>query len=575
MKLSKIFPLISLLLFIQLANAASLASSVDRFRMGEDETLVLTITYDDANISGQPNLSGLESSFEILNSSSSSETRVVNGSISSNKKWRYTLIPKNAGKLLIPSFSIKGSYSNPIEIEVVDNTTLRSRTSTNRGDLFIEATVNKQEAYVQEIIILTLRIYTSVQITKPKLPELTLPGLMIEKMGESQFETRETDRNYYVLEYRYALFAHKSGELIIPKQRYQISQIISNGPRSLFDIRDFGTQTQARFLSTEDIPITIKPIPTSNPAPYWLASDDVTLTDNWPEEQNIELGTPITRSIEIRALGNLGANIPPLPDNTPTKLKEYREQPSLSNTRAGETLLATRIENIAIVAVEPGLYALPEIQLHWWSNKEKRFKTSTLPERRITAQATAHDTELATPISVAPIDIKTASAANNSSNSSITPTSFYLNVHLWMGVSASLLITLLSVVFIVFRRRKIISSVKTTNHIIRQHSIKNRLKEMREACRLNDARQARIAIIHWAEKKWPDDAIFTLDDVKQKINDPGLRALLEELDSTLYKNLSHWNGQPLLDFFNSSAIVLEKNNSLFREKSTEIPNLYD
>src|SRR5690606_31355177 len=161
----------------------------------------------------------------------------------------------------------------------------------NRGDLFIEATVNKREAYVQEIIVLTLRIYTSIQIAKPKLPELVIPGLMIEKIEENQFETREADKNYYVLEYRYALFAQQSGELIIPKQRYQISQIISNGPRSIFDIRDFGTQTQARFLFTTDIPIRIIPIPTNNPVEYWLASDDVSLSDNWPEQQTIEAGT--------------------------------------------------------------------------------------------------------------------------------------------------------------------------------------------------------------------------------------------------------------------------------------------
>lgn len=575
MKYTSIITSIALLISVQLANAASLSASVDRFRIGEDETLTLTISYDDANISGQPNLGGLESNFDVLNSSSSSETRIINGNISSSKKWRYSLMPKATGKLFIPSFNIKDSYSDPIEIDVVDNATLSSIQSGNRGDLFIDATLNKREAYVQEIITLTLRIYTSVQIAKPKLPELTLPGFMIEKIGESQFETRESDRNYYVLEYKYALFAHQSGDFTIPKQRYQIAQIISNGPRSLFNIPSLDTQTQARFLSTADIPIHIKPIPTNNPVDYWLASDDVTLTDNWETNQNIDLGTPVTRNIEIKALGNLAANIPPLLDNLPKNLKGYHEQPVLTNVRAGETLLATRTESMAIVAVEPGLYTLPEIRLHWWSNKEKQFKTTTLPERQIMVKSSASSAE---PATIVPAMIPALETDKNDSKPSaphMDSAPFYLNVYLWMAFSAGLLIILLVLSFLYLTQKKSNTPKTRLPDLTHQQPAKNSLRKLKQACEANDAQKTRSAMINWAQKEWSDNSLLTLSDIKQKIGDPIFDSLANDLDSALYQNKTTWNGKAMLDFVSSDQFLNAISGRPTKPRGAPLPELYD
>jgi len=575
MKFSKILTLIFLLVITQVTMADSLSASVDRSHIGEDETLTLSITYDDANISGQPHLGGLENSFEILNSSSSSETRIINGSISSTKKWRYSLMPKKTGKLLIPSFSIKDSYSEPIEIDVVDNATIRSTQSGNRGDLFIESTVNKREAYAQEMITLTLRIYTSVQIAQPKLPELTLPGFMIEKIGESQFETRESDRNYYVLEYRYALFANQSGDFNIPKQRYQIAQIISNGPRSLFNIPGFDTQTQARFLSTDEIPLRILPIPANNPVDYWLASDDVTLTDNWETEKIIELGTPITRTIEIKALGNLAANIPPLPDAIPANLKSYREQPTLSDARAGENLLATRTESMAIVAIEPGTYTLPEIRLHWWSNKEKQFKTSSLPERHITVLSAASSTEtsLSPPNTIPETELD--QDANKDPIISFATAPFYLNVYLWMGISAGLLIILLLTLFVLLIRKKHSPTKLTSVVSIEEQSARDNMKELKIACHANDPKRARNAMINWGKKQWANDNVLTIYDIKQKINHSIFNSLASELDSVLYQKTARWNGKPLLDFLNSDGFLSKLSDRPSSQKEITLPSLYD
>ena len=58
-----------LLFFSGIAHAAKLTSHVDRYRIGMHETLTLTISYNDSNILGKPDLNGLKKNFEILNTS--------------------------------------------------------------------------------------------------------------------------------------------------------------------------------------------------------------------------------------------------------------------------------------------------------------------------------------------------------------------------------------------------------------------------------------------------------------------------------------------------------------------------
>ncbi len=126
--------------------SANLLSSVDRQQISEDETLNLTITLDDAGFSGSPDLAGLDSNFEILGTRNSSSTTIINGSYNSQKEWHYTLLPKKTGKLLIPSFKLKGAFSDAIEIEVLaagsagTNNNLNNENNTRNIRTFILST---------------------------------------------------------------------------------------------------------------------------------------------------------------------------------------------------------------------------------------------------------------------------------------------------------------------------------------------------------------------------------------------------------------------------------------------------
>jgi hypothetical protein len=566
----KIFSLLMLtvLLISQNSFASSLQSSVDRHKISENETLSLTITLDDASFSGSPEIAGLDSNFQILSQRSNSSTTIINGTYSSKKEWHYTLLPKKTGKLLIPSFKLKDMFSDAIEIDVTNANS--GTATTQQADIFLEQSVDKNIAYTQERITLTLQIFTAIDIARPEIPNPVFPGFMVEKIGQAEYQSKRDGQNYYVLEYKYGLFPNQSGNVTLPKQRFQISQIINN-PRSAFNFPGFGSpNTQTRMLSTPEILLTIKPQPDNLPATYWLPTENVTIKDNWPEQQTVQPGTALTRRIEIKASGSLAAHIPSLPTDNIQGLKTYAEQAELATSINNDNFLATRKENIAVVATRPGTYILPAIQIHWWDTKSRQFKTSTLPERTLTVEVDA----------AAPLQQQTpANPLASSPEPSIpvspipvsAPTPFYMQVYLWMGATI-IFIMLWIATLVVMVKRKIQAptdaDIISAAGLARQASLKEKLKHLRSACQSSNAIKARALLIDWAQLQWPDTNILTLDQLKHQVKDDRFAVLLNELDASIYRSSGSWNGKQLGDFLGD--IKFTDNTG----KEAKLPSLY-
>jgi len=565
--------------------AQSLVSSVDRHTINEDETLNLTITLDDATFSGDPDLAGLDSNFQILNQRSGSSTTIINGSYSSKKEWHFTLLPKKTGKLLIPSFKLKKLFSDAIEIDVLPaGTSSNNKNGANdsgsaqQGDLFLEQSIDKNEAYVQEKMILTLQIFTAINISRPEIPAPAFPDFTIEKIGQSEYQSKRNGRNYYVLEYKYALFPNKSGKVSLPRQRFQINELNNNGQRFPFNFPGFNDTATPHFLSAPEVTLTIKPQPDPLPAPYWLPSEEVTMTDNLPAQQTVDVGTPLTRTIEIKALGNLAAHIPPLPASALPGLKSYSEQPELANAHVGENLLATRKENIAFVPVQPGTYLLPAISLHWWDTKTRQFKITSLPERTLTVKGSVGISSSVTnqPPTVSP-EVSAQSpvqALDSSPMLSVpganTPTPFYMNVYLWMGMAAIFVVLWIVTLVLMLNKKNNSASISlSASEAARQQSIKEKFKQLKMVSKNNDAKSSRRLLIDWAQAQWPEAGILTLQQIKQQLGNDVFSKLADELDDCLYRGSVQWNGKALLDFLESAKFNVAANSL------ATLPKLYE
>ena len=112
------FLIIMLLQLSTTVNAGNLSSTVDRNQISPNETLTLTVTYDEQVDSSQLDLKNLEQDFEILGVSpqTTSSVSIVNGQASRQAStiWTITLIAKRPGTLGIPAFSIQHIWIFPV-----------------------------------------------------------------------------------------------------------------------------------------------------------------------------------------------------------------------------------------------------------------------------------------------------------------------------------------------------------------------------------------------------------------------------------------------------------------------------
>jgi len=151
--------------------AGTLSATVDRTNISEDETLQLSIVYSSKQKSHGPNLSQLETQFDIISRNQSSRVQYVNGEVNSSIQW-------------------------------VNVSPAKSGTNFTGQDVFLETTVNKESVYVQEQIVLTQRLYISASVNADNLDteSLNLDNVVLEELPSSKYTKNIDGKPYYVFE---------------------------------------------------------------------------------------------------------------------------------------------------------------------------------------------------------------------------------------------------------------------------------------------------------------------------------------------------------------------------------------
>mgnify|MGYP003672148183 CR=1 FL=1 len=380
-----------LLIFLSMLSSSIFAetqlnASVDRSKIYEMDTLNLTIQGQvDVDFSfgglmnfglGQsetPDISGLENDFEILDTQQSYNMQSINGESKAQVLWRYTLSPKNAGVLEIPSAKYKGAKTDPIQITVIEGKSPKN--ASEPPALFIEVETDKKTAYVQEQIIYTLRLYTQGLING-ELSEPSSTDAIIEPFGEQKKYYRMAfNQRYEVVERQYLIFPQKSGSLTINEQVFQGISLKQ------------GRRTRLKDMS-DPIQLTIKPPAASFSGKNWLPATSLFLNESWQGDiDNLMVGDSITRKIELSALGLLGSGLPPITMSENPLYKLYIDKPVTESVQHESGAQSKRSDSFAIVAINNGEVALNEIRIPWWDTVNDVERVAVIPARTLTVAA--------------------------------------------------------------------------------------------------------------------------------------------------------------------------------------------
>lgn len=156
----------------------------------------------------------------------------------------------------------------------------------------------------------TQRVFLAVSLAQGSLSEPEHENALVQKLGEDrEYVAQRNDRSYTVIERQFAIFPQTSGLMVIPAPvlNAQIPQS-SNRSSPFFD-RLF-TNTRPVRLRGETITLEVRQRPDQSKSSYWLPAESVTLRETWqPENNSVNFGDPVTRSITIEALGVAGEQL--------------------------------------------------------------------------------------------------------------------------------------------------------------------------------------------------------------------------------------------------------------------------
>lgn len=375
--------LLPLLLCTATAQAAELTASVDRSRLNSGETVELTLETSDVTQFGKPDLTALEALFEVRGTRQVNQLNTLNGDNRATTRWIITLLPKENGSVVIPPLQLGDAQSQPITVQVVESDTRENKNSLD--PVFIEASLDQSNVYVQAQAILTLRIYHSVSLyDDSSLTPLQIADARIEQLGDTR--TYEKDLNgvrHGVIEMRYAIYPQHSGLLTIAPQTFSAT-LVDTQPSQ--DANAQGPKPgKLMRVSSAEIPLTVKPKPLTYPvdAP-WLPARSLSLSESWnPEPEHTQVGDSMTRSLTLKVEGLASSQLPALPATDVNGLRRYPDQPVLSNQSTDRGIVGSREEREALVPSRSGAIDLPTVDVVWWNTFEDHLEHSSLPARTL------------------------------------------------------------------------------------------------------------------------------------------------------------------------------------------------
>ncbi|MDC0662126.1 BatD family protein [Marinobacter sp. SS21] len=384
---SRLRTLLALLLMLPVVPAlgANLTVEPSRTELHEGETLTLVIkstmklsfSLDNIFDLGMPDLpmpdiDKLEPDFKVLSQNQSYSIQTINGDMHGDVTWTFEIAPTRTGTLQIPALSFKGATSEPIDISVRSGTAPHSTAEPKPA--FIELSADKDQLYVQEQLVITVRLFFTGNLIRGELSEPKHPTALIETLGtQREYKRFRDNQQYRVVERRYAIFPQQPGSLSLPPLQFEGQSRDAVG--RLKYLRD----------SAELFEIPVKTPPTGFTGDVWLPASSLTLTETGlAGELTIEPGQNLSRTLLLKAQGLTAEALPPLPTASPDGIRSYPEPAERTTDTGASSLIGSLTQTTALVGVTPGVVELPEIRIPWWDTTSDSEKVAVLPARTVT-----------------------------------------------------------------------------------------------------------------------------------------------------------------------------------------------
>lgn len=371
-----VFLLTLLLSTAAYADVNSLEATIDRNPVMLDEAIRLTVTADGSADRDAFDSSPLLKDFVVGRTSVSSQTSIVNFDTKRTTVWTTTLFPRKEGTFTIPSLTIEGKSTQPIQVKVIP---VQEQSNVAR-DYFVTTDIDVKEAYLNQQLLYTVKLFLSSNIERGSLQAPEMQNAEITQLGEDkQYTDIVNGRRYQIIERQFAVVPQASGEFTLRGPIFT-GEVMAANTNQRFG---FFNRTQQINRVGPDITVNIKPIPQGIDYP-WLPSEMVRVDEEWPQGDSFVTGEPVTRIVTLTALGVVEEQLPDIPEFYPPNFKLYPDQSNTTTVEKDQSLISQRQTSLAIIPTQPGNFVLPEITIPWFNTLTQQTEYATIPARSIT-----------------------------------------------------------------------------------------------------------------------------------------------------------------------------------------------
>lgn len=485
-----------------------LDSSVSQNPVLQGEFFVLTLQADDSVQGDQPDTSALLRDFVVGPTSVSNHTSIINGSISKKTTWQIELMSRKSGQFTIPAFTLKGVQSQPYTLSVV------AQDTTKQGDdIYIETSLKPESLYVQQAGVYNVKLFLAKELRDGQLSSPMMDNAQISQLGK-QVESTEiiNGKRYLVVSRDYLVQPQKSGEFTITAPAF--NGRIQENYRAI-----------AASAIAEDTKLTVKPMP-ANYQGDWLPSELVSLHEQWqPEENTVEVGTPITRTITLTALGITKEQLPKIVTPEIEGIRSYPDQADNNHSVRDGRVISQRVESFALLPQKPGTYTLPEVKIPWFNTVVNRIEYATLPTRTITVTGTGQE-PIKTPINT----LETAS----STIPPVQPSVMGSDPTNWLLVSSGYILWLVTLVIVWLKRSKTSAASKEVAEPTADNE-QTVLKQLNQAARDKNNHLFYQLLLQLIKVRYGAEQA-NLSSFVESYQSPELASLVSQLQASLYSS---------------------------------------
>ncbi len=254
-----------------------------------------------------PNLAGIDG-FRVANQGRpqvSQNTVIVDGRMSTDITFTYTLVPEREGTLTIGPIN----YTAQGQTKLLPQVTVQVAPAHQEAALFARMTVERSEVYLHEIFEVTLTIYSHQVDLGSDFRLLNMPDarLSFQTFNEMHSEPEMVNgRVYRTKRFQSEVRGIAAGEYTLAPS-LSVPVVRQTQRRSAFDLFFSGAQVDHTEVPVEPITITVRPLPSEGrPDSFTGAVGGFDFAVS-AQPMEVDAGDPISLTMRIEGRGNMDA----------------------------------------------------------------------------------------------------------------------------------------------------------------------------------------------------------------------------------------------------------------------------